>query len=184
MKREKQKLLLHACCGPCSSSVLERLVNDYKVTIYFYNPNIYPETEYLRRKKELIDFINLKYVNEVNIVDADYNQNDFYQVIAGLEEEKEGGNRCIECFKLRLLKTAEFAKNNYYDIFTTTLTVSPHKNSNNIFNVAKAIEEEYKVKFLYENFKKNNGYLRSIEITKETGMYRQEYCGCQYSIRK
>ena len=185
---EKQKLLLHSCCAPCSTAVIERLISDYDITILYYNPNIYPEQEYLKRKDEEIRYI--KIFNEKNpnsnvkMLDCDYESEKFYEAVKGLENEKEGGARCPVCFKLRLQKTAELAKQNGYDIFGTTLTVSPHKNAGLINQIGESIENNLGIKFLQSNFKKQDGYKRSIELSKENNLYRQNYCGCEFALRK
>lgn len=185
---EKQKLLLHSCCAPCSTAVIERLISDYDITILYYNPNIYPEQEYLKRKDEEIRYI--KIFNEKNpnsnvkMLDCDYESEKFYEAVKGLEDEKEGGARCPVCFKLRLQKTAELAKQKGYDIFGTTLTVSPHKNAELINQIGESIENNLGIKFLQSNFKKQNGYKRSIELSKENNLYRQNYCGCEFALRK
>ena len=185
---EKQKLLLHSCCAPCSTAVIERLISDYDITILYYNPNIYPEQEYLKRKNEEIRYIkifNKKNSNSnVKMLDCDYESEKFYEAVKGLEDEKEGGARCPICFKLRLQKTAELAKQNGYDIFGTTLTVSPHKNAELINQIGQSIENNLEIKFLQSNFKKQDGYKRSIELSKENNLYRQNYCGCEFALRK
>lgn len=176
-----EKLLLHSCCGPCSSGVLDQLTSDYIVTVYFYNPNIYPDYEYIKRAEA-----QRKYLNEVGVssVICDYTPEDYDSVVKGLEDQPEGGLRCLECFKLRLEKTAQFAKEKGYDVFTTTLSVSPHKDYVAINKIGKELEEKYGVKFLEANFKKNDGYLKSIQNSKKYDIYRQNYCGCKYSLPK
>lgn len=173
------KLLLHSCCAPCSSGVLDA-VKDYDVTVYFYNPNIFPAEEYEKRAQEQMKFLDLmgiKYVIE------DHRANEFYDCVKGLENQKEGGLRCIECFKLRLKRTYEYAKSHGFDAYTTTLSVSPYKNYDNIVKVGDMFSDD-KTKFLPFNFKKNDGYLKSIQNSKKYGLYRQNYCGCEFSIRK
>lgn len=182
----KKNLLLHSCCGPCSTAVIERLYSDYNITILYYNPNIFPEQEYLKRKNEQIKYLNhLKSDRgiEVNILDCDYESEKFYEAVKGLETEREGGARCPVCFKLRLEKTASLAKEHGFDLFGTTLTVSPHKNSEVILKIGREIEEEQGIKFLAENFKKQNGYALSVQISKEVGLYRQNYCGCEFALK-
>ena len=184
---EKKKLLLHSCCAPCSTAVIERLKDDYDITILYYNPNIYPEEEYLKRKQEEIKYIEiLKNQNPATIIDfmdCDYDSESYYEAVKGLENEREGGARCAVCFKLRLDKTAEFAKENGYDIFGTTLTVSPHKNAEVINAIGHAIQEQKGIEYLVSNFKKQNGYKRSVDLAKENGLYRQNYCGCEFALR-
>lgn len=183
----KKKILLHSCCAPCSTAVIERLSNDFDITILYYNPNIYPETEYLKRKNEELKYIeNFNQKNadsKIKFLDCDYESAVFYAKTKGFEAEREGGARCAICFKLRLEKTAILAKNNNFDIFGTTLTVSPHKNAEIINAIGKSLEKEYNVEYLESNFKKQDGYKRSIEISKENNLYRQNYCGCEFALR-
>lgn len=180
-----KKLLLHSCCAPCSSYVIEYLTNYFNITILYYNPNIEPIEEYNKRKEEQIRLINSipkKY--NVNIMDCDYD-NDIYKiVIKGLENEPERGSRCLKCYKLRLEKTAQLAKKNNYDFFGTTLTVSPYKNSDVLNKIGNELESIYKIKYLYSDFKKKNGYKRSIELSSIYNLYRQDYCGCIYSKKE
>ncbi|MCM1371274.1 MAG: epoxyqueuosine reductase QueH [Clostridium sp.] len=178
-------LLLHACCAPCSSSVLEYLSNYFKITIVYYNPNISLYEEYEKRLNEikrLVSTMNLKY--KVDIMPCDYDNDVYEDIIKGLEKEPEGGNRCLKCYRLRLQKTASLARKNKFDYFTTTLTISPYKNSKVLNEIGADLEKEYNVKYLYSDFKKNDGYKRSIELSKEYNLYRQDYCGCIYSKKK
>lgn len=177
----KPKLLLHSCCAPCSSSVLARVCENFDVTIFYYNPNIYPKEEYLKRKAEQIRLC--KTLN-VNILDCDYNEQEFLDSVKGLECEKEGGARCNKCFLIRLDKTALTAKQNGYDYFGTTLTVSPHKNEQIINKIGENLQKKYNISYLFADFKKHNGYLNSIKLSKEYNLYRQNYCGCRFSIGK
>ena len=170
----RPKLLLHCCCAPCSSAVIEKLKNYFDITYFYYNPNIFPEDEYLLRRDE---FIKLG----VKVVELKYNHNEFLDVVAGYENEKEGGARCRICIAERLDKTFEYAVNNNYDIVTTTLSISPHKDAEFINKLGENLEEKYGVKYLHADFKKENGYLNSINICKEKGIYRQDYCGCEFS---
>lgn len=183
---EKKKLLLHSCCGPCSTAVIERLKDDFDITILYYNPNIYPEEEYLKRKSEQIRYIDILHKTrpeiQIHIMDCDYDCESYYEAVKGYENEREGGARCAICFKLRLNKTAELAKKYSYEIFGTTLTVSPHKNSELINNIGKNIENVVGVPFLVSNFKKQDGYKLSVELSKENGLYRQNYCGCKFAL--
>lgn len=184
---DKPRILLHSCCAPCSTAVIERLKDNYEIVILYYNPNIYPEEEYLKRKNEEIKYIN--HLNEtdkdikISMLDADYESEKFYEVTKGYENEREGGARCAICFKLRLEKTAKLAKENGFDLFGTTLTVSPHKNAELINSIGLAIEKETGVKFLVSNFKKQDGYKLSIELSKQNNIYRQNYCGCEFALR-
>ena len=184
---EKEKLLLHSCCAPCSTLVIERLSDRFDLTILYYNPNIFPLEEYLKRKAEQIRYIKLLNENQklnVKFLDCDYESEEFYRVTKGLEFEKEGGARCPVCFKLRLEKTARLAKENRFDLFSTTLTVSPHKNSEIIISIGKALSEKFGIRFLDENFKKQDGYKRSVELSKQNNLYRQNYCGCEFALNQ
>ena len=183
-KGEVPTILLHSCCAPCSSYVIERLSNYFDITILYYNPNISPFSEYDKRKKEQIRLVNtMKTIHPVKIMDCDYD-NDIYEFeIKGLENEPERGKRCSVCFRLRLEKTAKLAKDNNFDYFCTTLTVSPYKNSNLINAIGKELGDIYDITYLASDFKKKNGYKRSIELSSEYNLYRQNYCGCKYSKR-
>ena len=174
---DKPKLLLHCCCAPCSSAVIEKLKQFFEITYFYYNPNIYPESEYLKRKKE---FIKLG----VNVVELKYNHNEFLEVSKGYENESEGGIRCRICIAQRLNKTFEFASANNYDIVTTTLSISPHKDAEFINLLGESLQQKYGIKYLHADFKKENGYLNSIKICKEKEIYRQDYCGCEFSKNK
>ncbi|MBE7082943.1 MAG: epoxyqueuosine reductase QueH [Clostridiales bacterium] len=176
----KPKLLLHSCCAPCSSSVISRIKELFDITVVYYNPNIYPENEYLKRKTDQIRLLKLL---NVKFLDCDYNEQEFLSQVVGLEAEKEGGARCPKCFMLRLKYTAQKAKELGFDYFGTTLTISPHKNEQIINLLGESLEKDINVKFLYSDFKKHNGYLNSIKLSKEYNLYRQDYCGCRYSLR-
>lgn len=183
-RNEVPTLLLHACCAPCSSYVLEYLSNYFKIDILFYNPNISTKAEYDHRSKELvrlIDELNLFY--PVTPIIEQYNSNDFYEYVKGLENCKEGGNRCFKCYELRLKYTANIAAKRKYDYFTTTLSISPLKNAEKLNEIGRELENEYGIKYLYSDFKKKNGYKRSIELSKEHNLYRQNFCGCVFSKR-
>ena len=183
-KNIRPKLLLHSCCAPCSSYVIEYLSKYFDITIFYYNPNISPIEEYLKRKEEQIRLIKeIKSTNKLNIIDCDYDNDIYEEMIKGLENEPERGNRCTVCFSLRLRKTAVTAKEMEYDYFGTTLTVSPYKNSNLINEIGLDLQEELGVDYLVSDFKKKNGYKRSIELSKIYNLYRQNYCGCKYSKR-
>lgn len=178
-------LLLHSCCGPCSTAVIERLSGEFDITVFYYNPNITDEPEYEHRKEEQKKFLQ-KYNentegNKVKFVEGDYEVEDFYKAARGFEAEKEGGARCTKCFALRLEKTALTAKKLGMGVFATTLTVSPHKNYKLISELGNKISIEYGVDFLDMDFKKKAGYQRSVDISKEYGLYRQNYCGCEFS---
>ena len=178
------RLLLHACCAPCSSACIERLSDNFKIDIYYYNPNIDNIEEYNKRLKEVIKFTKeFKTKYPIDVIDGGYDSETFFKMAKGLEEEPERGKRCYECYKLRLKKTSEYAGNNNYDFFATTLTLSPYKNSNWINEIGEKLDKETKSTYLYSDFKKKNGYKRSIELSHEYNLYRQDYCGCIYSIR-
>ena len=177
----KPTLLLHSCCAPCSSYVLEYLEPYFKITVLYYNPNIEPINEYLKRKEEQINFIKNVHPN-ISILDVQYDNDLYSRVVEGLEGEREGGSRCYKCYKLRIEKTASLADNKY-EYFGTTLSVSPHKNANFINEIGKELEQKDNSKFLISDFKKNEGYKRSIVLSKEYNLYRQDYCGCKYSKR-
>lgn len=180
--KERPKLLIHSCCGPCSSYVLEYLSKHFKITVFYYNPNIYPEEEYNSRAKEqkmLIDRMNL--ASDVDYIEATYIAKDYYDAIKGHEKDPEGGERCLICYELRLKESAKFAKEYKFDYFITTLSISPHKNAVKLNEIGEKVGREYGIKHLPSDFKKKNGYKRSIELSKEHELYRQDYCGCVYS---
>ncbi|MGN0824098.1 MAG: epoxyqueuosine reductase QueH [Candidatus Coproplasma sp.] len=177
----KPKLLLHACCAPCSSACLERLKDNFKITVFFYNPNIETE-EYLKRKSELIRFIDE--TGWADYIDCEHDTHAYYSAVKGLEKCAEGGERCEKCFSLRLTRTAKEAKEGGYDYFTTTLTISPLKDEQLINTIGLNLEKEFAVKWLPSDFKKHDGYLRSIALSKEHNLYRQNFCGCIYSMPK
>ena len=175
-------LLLHTCCAPCSSAVIERLSKYFQITVFYYNPNIEPEEEYVKRKEE-----QKRYLKEVNtlysiqFLDCDYDHKEFIQLSKGLENEKEGGPRCLKCYRLRLLKTALKAQELHFDYFGTSLTVSPYKNAQVLNQIGEELQKKFNVKYLYSDFKKRNGYKRSVELSKDYHLYRQDYCGCSFS---
>ena len=175
----KPSLLLHSCCAPCSSYVLEYLRNFFQITVLYYNPNIEPIDEYTKRKEEQIRLINDVY-KDVNFLDCDYDNQLYEKIVKGLEQEKEGGSRCYKCYKLRIEKAAALGEGKF-DFFGTTLTVSPHKNAKFINEIGLELEKKYNIKFLISDFKKNEGYKRSIVLSREYNLYRQDYCGCKYS---
>lgn len=180
--KEGSTLLLHACCAPCSSACLERLSNFFKITIIYYNPNITEEKEYLKRLEELKNFIQkIKVKYPINIIDTRYNPKEFFEISKGLEKEKERGKRCYKCYELRLEETAKVAKENNFDFFATTLTLSPYKKTDWLNEIGESLSNKYQTSYLYSDFKKKNGYKRSIELSKEYNLYRQDYCGCIYS---
>ncbi|NLY48455.1 MAG: epoxyqueuosine reductase QueH [Clostridiales bacterium] len=178
------RLLIHSCCAPCSSYVLEYLSDFFAITVYYYNPNIYPESEYYKRVKEqerLIKSMPLK--NPVLFVEGEYEPQKYYDLVKGHENDPEGGDRCAICYRMRLEEAAKTARQGGYDYFTTTLTVSPYKNAEKLNKIGSEAAEIYGVRFLPSDFKKRNGYKRSIELSGEYGLYRQDYCGCVFSQR-
>lgn len=178
-------LLLHSCCAPCSSYVLEYLSEYFSITIFYYNPNITDSEEYQKRVEEQKRLIfELPVKNEIHFFEGDYNPKEFYTLTKGLEEEPEGGARCIKCYYKRLEETAKIAKKLNFDYFTTTLTLSPYKKSDKLNEIGAFLEKKYQVPYLYSDFKKKNGYKRSIELSKVYHLYRQDYCGCIYSKKR
>lgn len=179
------KLLIHSCCAPCSSYVLEYLSNYFEITVLYYNPNIYPEDEYFKREAEQELFINrLPTKNKVTFMKAEFEPKQFYDAVKGLEQCAEGGDRCRVCFNLRLERAAQTAKENGFDFFATTLSISPLKNSDVLNEIGEQVAKKYGVRHLPSDFKKKNGYKRSVELSKEYGIYRQDYCGCVFSKRE
>ena len=177
--KNRPRLLVHSCCGPCSSSVLELLNKYFDVDVFYYNPNIYPKEEYIKRKKEQEKILDLAFHNKLIV--GDYDFLNFEKVVSGFEDSKEGGMRCYKCIYMRMEKTCLYAKENNYDYFTTTLSVSPHKNSKMINEIGNELASKYSVRFLFSDFKKRDGYKKSIELSKKYNLYRQDYCGCKYS---
>lgn len=187
LRREDRvpRLLLHSCCAPCSSYVLEYLSQYFEITVFYYNPNIYPESEYSKRiieQQRLIDEMNVKH--PVSFVAGEYEKERFYDIAKGLEDVKEGGERCMRCYELRLREAAELASKGEYDYFTTTLSISPLKNAAKLNEIGTRLGTENGVEYLVSDFKKKNGYKRSIELSREHHLYRQDYCGCVYSYQE
>ncbi len=181
----RQGILLHACCAPCSSAVIERLLPYFDIALFYYNPNISPKAEYDRRLSELERLVVQAFPGKpVDFLPAPYEGDKFFEAARGLENEPEGGARCERCFRLRLEKTALAARENGFGFFTTTLTLSPLKDANLLNRLGAEIAERYRVKFLPSDFKKRDGYLRSLKLSEEYGLYRQDYCGCVYSLRE
>lgn len=175
-------LLLHACCAPCSSYVLEYLAEHFNITVFFYNPNITEKEEYEKRKNELKRLIAEKpFRYPVKMIDGDYSPQIFFDMAKGMENIAEGGERCFLCYEIRLRETARLAKELDFEYFCTTLSVSPHKNAAKLNELGGRLSDEYKIPYLYSDFKKRNGYKRSIELSAQYGLYRQNYCGCIYS---
>ncbi len=178
-------LLLHSCCAPCSSYTLEYLSKFFNITVFYYNPNIYPANEYRHRVDEQKRLIaELPQENKINFIEGRFDTKEFYSAVKGLEHIKEGGERCFACYRLRLEETAKIAKENGFDFFTTTLSISPLKISAKINEIGEELSAIYNVAHLPSDFKKKNGYKRSIELSKEYDLYRQDYCGCVFSLEE
>ncbi|GFI43918.1 epoxyqueuosine reductase QueH [Lachnospiraceae bacterium] len=176
-------LLLHSCCAPCSSYVMEYLSNYFEITIFYYNPNIYPESEYTKRILEQQTLIaKMKTQHPIAFMAGSYDKDRFYEMARGMEHLKEGGERCFRCYELRLRESAEVAKKCGFDYFGTTLSISPLKNASRLNEIGIRLSKEYGVAYLPSDFKKKNGYKRSIELSKKYGLYRQDYCGCEFSV--
>ncbi len=179
---EVPSLLLHSCCAPCSSYCLEYLSNYFRITVFYYNPNIYPEDEYYKRVEEQRRFIErLSVKHPISFVEGNFDKERFYDAVKGYEDCPEGGERCFKCYELRLEETAKLAKEMGMDYFTTTLSISPLKNAEKLNEIGEKVGAAYGVAHLGSDFKKKNGYKRSVELSNEYGMYRQYYCGCVYS---
>lgn len=183
---ELPKLLLHSCCGPCSTAVVERIEEQFTTTLFYYNPNITDSLEYQKRLSNQVAFLEAynqrpERKQRIQFIEGDYRPEEFYQAATGLEKEREGGLRCPECFRLRLTKTADLAKELGFQWFGTTLSVSPHKSYQTILKIGLELAEERGLQFLQEDFKKKAGYQRSIQLSKEYGLYRQSYCGCSFA---
>ena len=179
------RLLLHSCCAPCSSYVLEYLSEYFSITVFYYNPNIYPPEEFGKRVEEQERLIReLPAKHPVSFLEGPYEPERFYEMAKGLEQIPEGGERCFRCYRLRLLETAQMARAGSFDYFTTTLSISPLKNAQKLNEIGARLAEEYGVPYLFSDFKKRNGYKRSTELSAEYGLYRQDYCGCVYSLRE
>lgn len=174
----KQKLLLHSCCAPCVTVPVERLRFDYEITCFFYNPNIHPTEEYLKRLEEIN---NLASQLNVEIIIHQYDSDRWFELTNGWEDEPEGGERCKICFGMRLQETAKYTKKHGFDVFSTTLSISPHKDAILINQIGEKLAEQYQIKFLVANFKKKDGYKLSIELSRKYDLYRQDYCGCVFS---
>lgn len=175
-------LLLHACCAPCSSYCIEYLHKYFDITLFFYNPNIFPAEEYAHRVNELKRLVTEMGLS-ISVLEAENDTESFYALAKGRENIREGGARCFDCYRLRLKKTAQLAREKGFDYFTTTLSISPLKNSKKLREIGLELEGEYGVKNLPSDFKKKEGYKRSIELSKKYNLYRQNYCGCEYSVR-
>lgn len=178
----RPSLLLHACCAPCSSYCIEYLNGHFEITLFFYNPNIFPAEEYTHRVNELKRLVSEMGLN-IPVLEAENDTESFYTLAKGRENIREGGARCFDCYRLRLEKTAQLAKEKGFDYFTTTLSISPLKNAQKLREIGLELEGEYGVKNLPSDFKKKEGYKRSIELSRKYNLYRQDYCGCEYSVR-
>ena len=177
----KPRLFLHSCCGPCSTYVLEYLAQYFQITLFYYNPNIYPAEEYRHRLETQIEV--LAKTGWATLIEGDYNHSDFLSAVRGYEAEPEGGARCEFCFRLRMEEAARLAKEGGYDYFATTLSVSPHKDAALLGKIGEELEARYDVKHLPSDFKKREGYKRSVALSNEMELYRQDYCGCEFSLR-
>ncbi|MDD4844483.1 MAG: epoxyqueuosine reductase QueH [Anaerotignum sp.] len=180
--KKRPRLLLHSCCAPCSSYVLEYLSSHFDITVFYYNPNIAPHKEFFFRAEEQQKLIETMPLDcPVGFLLGEYDTESFFALAKGHETEPEGGPRCKACYGLRLLKTAEEAKNRGFDYFTTTLSISPHKDAQALNQIGKQLSEEYNIPYLFSDFKKRGGFLRSCQLSEIYGLYRQDYCGCPYS---
>ena len=178
----RKKMLLHSCCGPCSTAVLEQLIPVFDIDVFFYNPNIQPPAEYEKRltaQKEVLKKIGSP--SKISLIVPPYDTSEFENEIRGFENEPEGSERCVKCMALRIRKTAEYAAANGYDLFCTTLSVSPHKSAPLLYELSEKYSKQFHIPFLPADFKKKNGFFRSVQLSKEYGIYRQEYCGCLYA---
>jgi predicted adenine nucleotide alpha hydrolase (AANH) superfamily ATPase len=182
-KGQRPKLVLHSCCAPCSTHVLEVLNETFNLEILFFNPNIYPKEEYHKRLQEQIHLIP-KMELDIKVAKTDYESHLFYEKVKGLENLGEGSERCKQCISLRLEKTAMYAAENKFDYFTSTLSISPLKNADIINEIGQSLQDKYSVKFLIADFKKNNGFKNSIDLSKKYNLYRQDYCGCIFSKKE
>lgn len=186
LKKQSPKLLLQSCCAPCSTTALSRLSEIFKITVYYYNPCLYPESEFEKRKNEqvkLIGLLNEKLKNKIELIVPNHNEQSFLELTRGLENEPEGGGRCYVCYTQRLTGACQMAKEMGFDYFGTTLSVSPYKHANWLNEIGYKLQDEYGVRFLPADFKKQNGYLFSINESKRLGLYRQDYCGCRFSLQ-
>ena len=187
MQKENKvpSLFLHSCCAPCSSYVLEYLSKYFDITVFYYNPNIYPEEEYRKRVQEITRLVNsMEFEHPVKLIEGRYDPQEFFRMAKGMEDKPEGGERCFRCYRQRMEEAAKLAKEGGYDYFTTTLSISPLKNAARINEIGEELAEIYHVTHLPSDFKKKNGYKRSIELSHEYDLYRQNYCGCVYSRRE
>ncbi len=178
-------LLMHCCCAPCSSYCLSYLSDYFNITVFYYNPNISPKEEYYKRAGEVERLIGqIPLTNKVNFEAGDYEPEKFKEISNGLEDAPEGGERCFKCYELRQRAAADYALKHGFDYFTTTLSISPHKNAQKLNEIGIKLEKEYNIKYLVSDFKKKGGYQQSIKLSKEYNLYRQNYCGCVYSQKR
>ena len=184
LSEQKPRLLLQCCCAPCSSYVLEYLSEYFDITLFFYNPNMSSDAEYDKRAKELVRLVGEMGLVGCKIQIEPYNPQEFFEIAKGKEMLAEGGERCFACYRLRLEKTAKKAKDENFDYFCTTLSISPHKRADKLNEIGGELSEIFGVKYLYSDFKKNNGYIRSIELSRKFDLYRQNFCGCVYSKKQ
>ena len=184
LSEQKPRLLLQCCCAPCSSYVLEYLSEHFDITLFFYNPNMSSDAEYDKRAKELVRLVGEMGLVGCKIQIEPYNPQEFFEIAKGKEMLAEGGERCFACYRLRLEKTAKKAKEENFDYFCTTLSISPHKRADKLNEIGGELSEIFGVKYLYSDFKKNNGYIRSIELSRKFDLYRQNFCGCVYSKKQ
>lgn len=184
LSEQKPRLLLQCCCAPCSSYVLEYLSEFFDITLFFYNPNMSSDAEYDKRAKELVRLVGEMGLVGCKIQIEPYNPQEFFEIAKGKEMLAEGGERCFACYRLRLEKTAKKAKDENFDYFCTTLSISPHKRADKLNEIGGELSEIFGVKYLYSDFKKNNGYIRSIELSRKFDLYRQNFCGCVYSKKQ
>lgn len=182
-ENKRPLLLLHSCCGPCSSYVIEYLRQYFRIALYYYNPNIAPPEEYRRRLQEQKQLLE-KMGGIENFLEGVYEPEKYYQIVGGMEEEPEGGERCFRCYELRLREAAQEAVRLHADYFTTTLSISPHKNAQKLMEIGNKLSKEYGVPYLVSDFKKKGGFQRSLELSRIYGLYRQDYCGCAFSKRE
>ncbi|HIX17256.1 MAG TPA: epoxyqueuosine reductase QueH [Candidatus Gemmiger faecavium] len=178
---QRPRLLLHACCAPCSSATLERLAGHFELSILYYNPNIYPPAEYHRREAELERFVHDAGYEGIPVIELPYEPQEFYDAIRGLEEEPERGSRCTVCYRLRLERAARYAAEHDFPWFTTTLSISPVKDPVRLNTIGMELAEQYGLNYLQSEFRKRDGYKRSLTLSTEYGLYRQDYCGCEFS---
>lgn len=179
----RPRLLLQVCCAPCASEVISRLKSDFDLDIFYYNPNIYPKEEYAKRAEAVEGLVHAMGL-DTRVIISENKPEEFYSYVEGRKDDVEAGKSCYKCYELRLRRTAKLAKEKSYDYFTTSLSISPYKNSKWLNKIGQRLEEEFKVKYLYSDFKKKNGYKSSIELSKKYNLYRQDYCGCIFSYRE